>query len=308
MHHEVQRRRALPIEIVGTEIVQALGGEWRDGGGMCRCPAHDDRNPSLSVRVGRSALLFKCFAGCRTEEVMAGLRRLGLSQGGAWITAGLPLLPAGSAPAMRKLVLEIWNASLPLVDSPAADYLAGRCLDHRSEALRYNPRTPLGRGRAVVFRPAMIAAIRDPRGLVAIQRIFLDARHPSLARDLANPRRALGRPRTGAVMLGRASTTLGIAEGVETALAAMILFGTPVWATLGSERLARVAIPDTVTNLWLLPDRDKAGRKGALEAREAHQRDGRQIRIIWPPAGMNDWNDVLRAGGKGVGEFERMAT
>ena len=36
-------------------IVEALGGTWRGTRGECRCPAHDDHGPSLSVRLGERA-------------------------------------------------------------------------------------------------------------------------------------------------------------------------------------------------------------------------------------------------------------
>src|SRR3546814_15952874 len=56
------------LEAIGSEIVKRLGGVWKPGGAMCRCPAHADRSPSLSVRVGDHALLFKCFASCDSRE------------------------------------------------------------------------------------------------------------------------------------------------------------------------------------------------------------------------------------------------
>jgi hypothetical protein len=41
---------------------------------MARCPAHDDRSPSLSVNVGAGgAVLLKCFAGCDTASICASL-------------------------------------------------------------------------------------------------------------------------------------------------------------------------------------------------------------------------------------------
>lgn len=33
------------------------------------CPAHEDRNPSLSIREGERAILVKCWAGCTIEEI-----------------------------------------------------------------------------------------------------------------------------------------------------------------------------------------------------------------------------------------------
>lgn len=153
----------------------------------------------------------------------------------------------------------------------------------------------------------MLAALHERERLVALQRTFLDAHEPRRARDLANPRRMLGRPGRGAVMLAPATDRLGLAEGVETALSAMILLGIPVWATLGNERLAHIAIPDTVTHLILLPDNDRGGRIGVARALDAYVAPGRTIETLWPPAGFNDWNDVLRAGGKGVGDLLRLA-
>ncbi|CCW16725.1 hypothetical protein EBBID32_10630 [Sphingobium indicum BiD32] len=117
----------------------------------------------------------------------------------------------------------------------------------------------------------------------------------------------LGRPGQGAVILAPANDTLGLAEGIETALSAILLLDIPVWATLGNERLAHIAIPDTVTRLILLPDNDRGGRIGAAKATDAYAMPGRTIEVLWPPQGFNDWNDALRAGGKGVGDWMRQA-
>jgi len=45
---------------------------------IARCPAHDDRNPSLSVTDVGGKILVKCFAGCSQESVIVALRDLGL--------------------------------------------------------------------------------------------------------------------------------------------------------------------------------------------------------------------------------------
>jgi len=42
------------------------------------CPAHDDRNPSLSVSDKNGKILVHCWAGCTQEEVIGALRDLGL--------------------------------------------------------------------------------------------------------------------------------------------------------------------------------------------------------------------------------------
>jgi hypothetical protein len=61
--------------------VRKVGPYWQ-----CRCPAHEDRSPSLSVWIGKrdgKAILVKCFAGCQCQDIVAkaGLRMRDLFQG-----------------------------------------------------------------------------------------------------------------------------------------------------------------------------------------------------------------------------------
>jgi putative DNA primase/helicase len=295
------------LESEAANLVKRLGGIWSPSGGMCRCPAHNDHTPSLSVRVGKKALLFKCFAGCETIDVMRAIRRLdlGIPAGGEKF-AGLPNTPLSPA-WLRRRAQNLWDEALPIAGTPAQAYLLRRAIPLTPSALRYQPRTPLGRGKLAVFRPAMLAAIHEHDCLVALQRTFLDAHEPRRARDIAHPRRSLAHPGRGTVLLAPATEVLGLAEGVESALSAMILLGIPVWATLGSERFPHVAVPETVTRLILLPDNDQAGRIGAAKAGEVHAVPGRTTQTILPPVGFNDWNDALRARRKGVGKRTRQA-
>jgi hypothetical protein len=55
--------------------LDALAGRAKAGGGrMVRCPAHDDRHPSLSVDTEPDGkLLLHCMTGCATEDVVAAL-------------------------------------------------------------------------------------------------------------------------------------------------------------------------------------------------------------------------------------------
>jgi putative DNA primase/helicase len=283
---------------LGANLVKRLGGVWSPDGGMCCCPVHDDRSPSLSVRVGDTALLFKCFAGCDTIDVVRAIGRIDRNALAADRSTNRPLRREGDATWLRSRALDLWGSSRSLAGTPAEIYLQRRSLSVFPGALRFNPRTPLGRGKLAAFRPALIAALHDQQDFVALQRTFLDLHAPRRARDIANPRRMLGRPGQGAVILAPAVDVLGLAEGVETALSAMMLLGIPVWATLGNERLAYIRVPQNVTRLFLLPDNDRAGRIGAAKALEAYVMPGRTIETIWPPEGFNDWNDVIRAEGK----------
>ena len=54
-------------------LLSQLHGIRQTGQGkyVARCPAHDDRSPSLAItEVGDGRILLHCFAGCETEEVL----------------------------------------------------------------------------------------------------------------------------------------------------------------------------------------------------------------------------------------------
>lgn len=297
--------RNLALESAAADLVHRLGGHWSGRYGMCRCPAHDDRSPSLSVRVGARSLLFKCFAGCDTIDVLRAIRR-----------RNLDIPSEDSAPVrdwqprdrrMMGRAQQLWDEALPFAGSPAQHYARSRALAGCPGALRYHPRTPLGPRHAVRFRPALLAAVRSGDQLVAVERLFLDGPQGRAASDLDPPKRLLGRPRDGAVRFGAAGPTLGLAEGWETAWSAFLILGIPVWATLGAERFPHVAIPSLVDRLVLLPDNDTAGMIGADKATLAHARPGRSIGIVLPRDGHNDWNDQLTHGGEECGEWLRKA-
>lgn len=65
----------MTAEIIG----RALGGRKAGDGWMARCPAHDDREPSLSIRdADDGKVLVRCHAGCEQRRVIAALRSRGL--------------------------------------------------------------------------------------------------------------------------------------------------------------------------------------------------------------------------------------
>ena len=42
-------------------------------GSMTRCPAHEDRSPSLSIREADDRILLHCFAGCTPQDIVGAL-------------------------------------------------------------------------------------------------------------------------------------------------------------------------------------------------------------------------------------------
>jgi putative DNA primase/helicase len=138
--------------------------------------------------------------------------------------------------------------------------------------------------------PAMIAGLQAPdRRVIAAQVTFLDPRGHRKAQG-ATPRKTIGRMYDGAVRLAAAGEVLGLAEGIETALAAMQLTGIPCWACLGSQRMARVSIPDCVRELHIFADADKPGRLAAEQTAKAHPH--RRVIVRFPTDGYGDYADL----------------
>ena len=285
----VMARLPLDAEIRARTIVEQLGGVWRGTRGECRCPAHDDSSPSLSVRLGDTAILFHCFAGCTTVEVLKALQRRRLHDRSAVAMPGV-----NPKRDMGALALRIWQASKPVAGTLAEEYLRARGLSPPfPRALRFNPATVLGSGADKRIMPAMIAAVENDLGLVAIQRTFLDA-DDVLRKPISKPKVALGLLGTAAIRLAPASDELGLAEGIEDALSAMQWFGTPTWALGGVERLAFVAIPETVRRVIVYGDRGRAAERLLEKARDHLGANGREV-LCRVPEHQDDWNDAWLA-------------
>jgi hypothetical protein len=290
MPHSHQSER---LERRAREIVDSLGGTWRRSRGMCRCPAHDDRTPSLSVSLGRRAILFHCFAGCGNDQIIAELGRRGVRAHELFDGTGEPLPELPRKETADRNACRLWKGADALRGSPAEAYLLKRGLTQFSCDLRFHPGTPLGPRSAVRFLPAMLAAVRTDLGVIAVHRTFLDARTGRLA-GFDRPKRALGSLQHGAVRLAMPQGgRLGLAEGIETALSAMQLFAVPCWATLGNERFGLVTIPESVRELHLFVDNDAGGDLAEERAREAYAATDRHIVAMRPTNLDEDWNDVL---------------
>jgi hypothetical protein len=61
-----------------AEIAGALHGRRCGLGWIARCPAHEDRSPSLSITERDGTVLLHCHAGCAQQSVINALRSMGL--------------------------------------------------------------------------------------------------------------------------------------------------------------------------------------------------------------------------------------
>lgn len=64
--------------MVADSIVRSLGARRVGSSWMAKCPAHNDRNPSLAIRESDGKILLRCHAGCSQHDVIDAMKALGL--------------------------------------------------------------------------------------------------------------------------------------------------------------------------------------------------------------------------------------
>jgi putative DNA primase/helicase len=278
-------------------IAKALGGRKAGSGWTARCPGHDDRTPSLSIRdSGDGKVLVRCHAGCGQEQVISILRSRGL-----WASNGPRSHPTRQTNVQHKpdqddakrteVALAIWKDTAPARNTVVECYLASRGLHlPPASALRFH--AGLKHPSSGVW-PAMVALVThgDTGVATAIHRTFLG--HNGAGKAPVNPAKMmLGPCRAGAVRLASPGEVLLVGEGIETCLAAMQASGHAAWAALSTSGLRSLDLPTNVRDVIVLADGDHPGEAAARECAIRWKREGRRVRIARPPPGM-DFNDML---------------
>jgi hypothetical protein len=266
------------IDLVGT-----LGGNWSGGSAMCRCPAHDDRTPSLSIRQGDRGFLVHCYAGCSNTDVLRELDRVIPSKGHT--------APKWNNVLRSVKVDRLWGEGTDIRGSIAETYLRLRGLDVAFPDLRFHPRCPHGPKPLTKFKPALMVAIRDGQRLVAIQRIFLDPATGNYSEKVM-----IGSPGQGAWQGAAPGPRMAIAESFEDAAAFMQLGHGPCWTSLGAGRLHLLRFPARVETVVIAEDNDAEGRRAARRAWAVYEAQGLAVHRMMPPAPHKDWAAVNAAG------------
>ena len=139
----------------------------------------------------------------------------------------------------------------------------------------------------------MVCCVKGHDGTVySIQRIILKPGYSGKA-DVADQKMSMGTLNGGAVRLGQPGEEFGMTEGVETGLADQQLYETAVWCALGGANMKNVVLPDGVTRVAIYGDNGDAGRRFARNAGKAFQQQGREVWLVFPPKGCDDFNTAL---------------
>ena len=198
----------------------------------------------------------------------------------------------------------LWSAAAPAGDAVRA-YLVARGLGGWSvpSLIREHPSLAYwgadddGVLQELGRYPAMLAPIVSGGRLVAIHRTYLldgkkapvptPKKLTAASGTLSGACIPLAAPRGG---------VMGIAEGIETAIAASLGSGVPVVAAYCANALAAFHFPAGIEHLTVFADNDSAGQQAAAALAQRAEQAGLTSKILTPSTPGSDWADVWQKG------------
>ena len=197
----------------------------------------------------------------------------------------------------------LWRSGGPIqADDPTDRWLQARDVGMRNypSCLRTSMRVRHS-GPPVTYHPAMLAMVTDPNGKPGtIHKTYLTANGTKAPVEKARMFCTGSVPPGGAVRLAIPGPELGLSEGVESALAAMKLFGVPTWAALSDWGVEKFEPPSEIKRLVVFGDNDSHGAGQRAAYSTAARLSGRiKVDVKIPEKSGTDWNDALLARGSG---------
>lgn len=189
----------------------------------------------------------------------------------------------------------VWSESKAVIaGDPVSLYLARRTgLEVIPTCLRYHPALAYRHDDGSTTKhPAMLAKVTAPDGTgTALHRTYLTSDGEKA--NVPMSKKVLGSlPAGAAVHLSSACSTLGIAEGIETALSASVAFGLPVWSAISAGGLERWTSPAGVNRVVIFGDNDLSGTGQAAAWILAKRLIAANVAVdVKIPALPGDWAD-----------------
>jgi putative DNA primase/helicase len=190
----------------------------------------------------------------------------------------------------RDQMRRVWQGSW----EPSTDTPVGRYLDFRVGCL-----WPSGAIRELCLPNKgwyMVAKITDPAGAKAVNLHLTAITYEGRQKNISPAKRVMpGKlPPGSAIRLGPIKPVMGVAEGIETAISAAIMFDMPVWACVNGTLLSQWIPPEGCESVTVFGDNDAnfAGQAKAYHlANRLELQYKRRVNVMIPPAVGMDWND-----------------
>jgi len=195
----------------------------------------------------------------------------------------------------RAAMRRVWGEAMPIDENdPAAKYVTRRLGGPWfSPSLRYHP-AMWHDGRR---HPAMLAKIitHDDRA-ANIHVTYLTEQGHRANIDPAKKVMQGKLPDGCAIRLSDAAPVMGVAEGIETAMSASLMFDVPVWACVNGGLLAKWIPPEVAERVIVFGDNDEnyTGQAKAYHlANRLEVQFKRKVTVMIPPRAGTDWNDQI---------------
>lgn len=211
------------------------------------------------------------------------------------VVGGCNAEAAREKPDPRKALNRVRGLLRP-VGKDVADYLAGRGLE-TPPGLKQAKLTHWHKGQNVGVFETMVGTLVTADNKP--QSYHLTYLKDGKKAPVESPRKVMTPVDTitgASIRLYPAAAEMGVAEGIETAIAASMLFKMPVWATANANSLFEFVPPAVCTHLTVFGDRDAnyTGQWAAYSLARRMVRSGLECAVLLPEH-PGDWNDVLAA-------------
>lgn len=218
---------------------------------------------------------------------------------------GSSAVKSASPNAMAERGKDMWGQAVRLDGTDAASlYLRRRGIEQPfPPMLRFQARMPYTHAdKSKSKHPCMVARYVSPDASVSTFHLtYLD--EAGRKADFTDPADKVRKfwpgkiPDGGAVRLAPSAETMGIAEGIETAMSAMQVFEVPVWAALNSGNLFKWQPPANVRCVLIFGDADEGfdGQTKAYALAHRLKLSGLNVEVRMPDFLGTDWNDYLQS-------------
>jgi putative DNA primase/helicase len=197
----------------------------------------------------------------------------------------------------RRMRRQLWKQSSPAtMDDPVGLYLRKRLgVQSMPMALRYHQSLHYRNGESKAVLPGMLAIVADMSGQpVTMHRTYLTKAGAKAPVEFAKKLLPGDMPTGAAIRLTPVAPCLGIAEGIETAIAATILTGVPCWSAVTALGLSRWMPPADVTEVVVFGDNDQSytGHAAAYVLARRLTAKKLAVDVSVPQGAGDDWADV----------------
>lgn len=244
----------------------------------------------------------QCRAGDGFSMVMA-LTGMDFAEAAFEIEKALGKEPVGrkDQPAKKDPMIRLKKVSAmiePAQGRATEHYLRARFLEP-APATRHVPSLEYyDDGKMAVKTPAMVHSVRAPDGSPATLHVtYLDGAGKALVNS---PKKMLPPCKDwkgGAIRLYPvAGDVIGIAEGIETAMACHQFSGLPVWAAVTADNLAEFVPPDGIREVIIFGDNDESLTGHAVSYALARKLKAKKYEVsVAIPEEIGDWADRWEA-------------